>query len=48
MEKQCELAGCKNPSCGKEILVQNLPQNRQWKVEVCQKHYDTAHPSRKK
>jgi len=50
MSKQkplCEIANCPNVICGKKILIQDYGQQGKWLADVCKKHYDAAHPSRK-
>jgi len=47
MKKLCEISNCRNVSCGKKILIADFGRDRQWLAEVCQDHYDNAHPSRK-
>jgi len=44
----CELAECKQVSCGKKILIQDYGSQGKWLAEVCQEHYDSAHVSRKR
>ena len=47
-KKLCEITNCKNVSCGKKILIADYGQGRKWLADVCQLHYDKAHPSRKR
>ena len=41
----CDIADCKNKAC-KQILMQDYG-DKKWIADVCQEHYDSAHPSRK-
>jgi hypothetical protein len=43
----CEIANCKRIVCGKQILIQDYGSQGKWTANVCQEHYDSAHPSRK-
>lgn len=43
----CELANCRRVSCGKKILIADYGPRGKWMAEVCQEHYESAHPSRK-
>lgn len=45
-QEMCDIVNCKNEACGKQILIQDYG-NKKWMANVCQKHYDAAHPSRK-
>lgn len=45
--KLCDFPKCENPSCGKKIVIQDYGPHGKWMAEVCQKHYNSAHPSRK-
>ena len=43
---KCELADCTNETTGKKIHVANWGKGKEWDIEVCDKHYDEAHPTR--
>lgn len=43
----CEIAGCKDIVCGKQIIIQDYGSQGKWLANVCQQHYDNAHPGRK-
>ena len=43
----CELANCREVVCGKQILIQDYGSQGKWLANVCQRHYDSTHPSRK-
>lgn len=42
----CEIDGCKKDAINK-ILIQDYGEKGKWEADVCQEHYDSAHPSRK-
>ena len=44
---KCNIAECTNEASGKRIKIADFGHGKKWNVDVCKKHYNEAHMSRK-